>query len=236
MWTLLRGDDVFFDIGANRGCISLHAATFSEFQGEIHSFEPVPETFADLDSLVQQAQLNDRIHCHQVALSNRSGVGTMILPDPAQSGWAKISGDGLGFQVPFTRLDDMDLPNPKFLKIDVEGHELEVLKGAETTLRRSKAFIVFESWLLPQNPGKTAAPWQFLADLGYVFFCPAWRSKDDTSLITVSNMPTGKNREFQLVLIPCELEHRMFGPEQWSYLACHGDRCEELARALTITP
>ena len=31
MWTLIKGDDVFFDIDANWGCISLHAATFSEF-------------------------------------------------------------------------------------------------------------------------------------------------------------------------------------------------------------
>jgi len=234
MEALLDGDDVFVDVGANWGCLALHAASFAGYDGHIHAFEPVPETFSDLSSLVQQAGLEGRVHCHQSALSDRAGEGKMILPDPAQSGWAQISEDTSGFQVDLRRFDEMGIAPPKLIKIDVEGHELEVLKGAEATLRSHKPFVVFESWLDPRDPAATASPWRFLAELDYAFFCPAWHR--DPDLVSISNMPPDGNEDFRLRLVPCTLEHRMFGIEHWSYLACHRDRYAELAGVFSDEP
>ena len=164
-------------------------------------------------------------------MSERTGTATMVLPDPAQSGWAQLTEDSAGFQVNLLRFDDLDTAPPKVIKIDAEGHELQVMKGAEATLRRHKPFVVFESWLDPRNPAAAAGPWRYLAELGYVFFCPAWHR--DRDLISVSNMPPEDRSEFRLRLVSCTLEHRMFGVEHWSYLACHQDRYAELARVFS---
>jgi hypothetical protein len=59
-------------------------------------------------------------------------------------------------------LDHWNLSGVAFVKIDVEGHELEVLRGAEQTLRRNRATILVEV-----KPPNRAAVADFLAGLGY---------------------------------------------------------------------
>ena len=228
MEKILRDDEVFFDIGANWGCLSFYAATFPGYRGEIHAFEPMPGTHADLQSVVEQTSLKDRITCHRVGLSDRTDKGTMILPDGVQSGWAKIVTDGEGVEVSLSRLDDMALPAPTFMKIDAEGHELALLKGAEKTLTDAKPFIVFENWLNPHNLEETMGPWCYLESQGYEFYCPAWRRRSEQGPdVSLSNMPPDGAEQ---CLIPTLKEHRFLGPEHWSFLAVHKDRVEELAR------
>jgi len=228
MEKVLRDDEVFFDIGANWGCLSFYAAAFPDYRGQIHAFEPMPGTHADLQSVVEQTSLTDRITCHKLGLSDRTTSGTMILPDGVQSGWAKIVPDGEGISVDLSRLDDMNLPSPRLMKIDAEGHELELLKGAEKTLSDTKPYIVFENWLSHQNIEETIGPWSYLESLGYVFYCPAWRK--DTGFgpeIALSNMPPDGACQ---CLIPLLKEHRYLGTEHWSFLAVHKDRVAELTR------
>jgi len=228
MEKFLKGDDVFFDIGANWGCLSFYAAAFPDYEGQIHAFEPVPGTHADLQSVVDQTALTNRITCHKIGLSDRTDKGTMVLPDGVQSGWAKIVADGQGIEVALSRLDDMDLPSPTFLKIDAEGHELALLKGAERTLNKAKPHIVFENWLDPGNIEEMMGPWCYLDNLGYTFYCPAWRrSTDQGPEVFLSNMPPEGAEQ---CLIPCLKEHRFLGPEHWSFLAVHKDRVTEFAR------
>jgi FkbM family methyltransferase len=228
MEKLLEKDEVFFDIGANWGCLSFYAAAFPNYTGAIHAFEPMPGTHTDLQNVVDQTGLSSRITCHKVGLSDRTDSGTMILPDGIQSGWAKIVKGGKGIDVELSRLDDMDLPDPKFLKIDAEGHELELLRGAEKTLQKSKPFIMFENWLTPHELEEMIGPWCFLESLGYTFFCPGWRRETPAGPeVSFDNMPPDGAEQ---CLIPVLKEHRFMGPTHWSFLAVHEEKINELTK------
>jgi len=230
MEKVLRDREVLFDVGANWGCISLYAAAFAGYRGEIHAFEPMPGTYSDLQSVVDQTSLGDRIHCHKVGLSDQTDTAIMVLPDRVQSGWARIvpGGAGNGVDVAVARLDDMGLPSPTFMKIDVEGHELAMLQGAEKTLTDAKPYIVFENWLNRQDVAETMGPWCFLENLGYVFYCPAWyRETPHGPEISLTNMPPTGARQ---CLLPYLKEHRFLGPEHWSFLAVHRDRLADLIK------
>lgn len=139
---LLRHDRVFFDIGANWGYFTHYAATIDGYRGPIHAFEPAPAPYADLEDLVQQAGYGDRVQCHRMALSDRSGESAMTAADPLTCGWSKVDAGG---SVPITmaRLDDMDIPAPDVIKMDVEEHELAVLKGGARELGKHKPHILF---------------------------------------------------------------------------------------------
>jgi Methyltransferase FkbM domain len=64
------------------------------------------------------------------------------------------------------RLDDLGLDNVGLIKIDVEGHELAVLRGAAHTLRRHQPTLVIEAEER-HHPGAVAAVTEFLGGLGY---------------------------------------------------------------------
>jgi FkbM family methyltransferase len=230
---LLRGEAVFFDIGANWGCLSFQAASLDGFDGRIHAFEPVPTTFADLADLTRQAGLEDVITCHRIGLSDRSAQGRMVLPDGGQTGWAKVVGEGTAgaFEVELKALDDLDLPAPTLIKIDAEGLEYNILRGAEKMLQRDKPGIVFENWLAGDVENETMAPLRFLEKLGYVLYCPCWRDGPNaTDGLSISNMPKRPGDRKYLTLLPMRAEHRYFGPTHWSYFAWHQDRTDELVR------
>ena len=111
----------------------------------VWSFEPNPEMAS---FLTRVASPNVRVEA--VALSNRSGTGTLFAPeDVGHDALAALSTRNLAngvrsIEVPLRRLDDYRLEEVQFMKIDVEGHELEVLKGAEETIARCGATILVE--------------------------------------------------------------------------------------------
>jgi FkbM family methyltransferase len=92
--------------------------------------------------------------------------------------------------LPMQRLDDLgiDLPGPMLLKLDVQGFELEVLKGASETLKRTEV-ILSEVSLLPYNKG---APLMheviaYLAERDFLPFdiCGGWRRSSDEALAQI---------------------------------------------------
>jgi len=228
---LLRGDDVFIDIGANWGMETLHAAALENWRGDIHAFEPVPATFADLYSLVHQAGLEDRVHCHNTALSNEAGVATMQYSDGFSSGTAAISnaGDAAGgVSVTKTRLDDLGLPDPAFIKLDVEGHEARALEGAAQMIARSRPFIIFETWFSEKNFKDSEDVFEVLDDMGYVFFRPAWglKTANGISVWPHTQPPSHTGRLF--TLIPMNDRIRPFMAQHVDIFACHRERLDDL--------
>lgn len=133
---LLPDDGVMLDIGANWGHVSLFAASRPGFHGTIHAFEPMPGTYADLVSTVNETRMGGLVKLHQVALANHEGVAHMAVPDGEQSGLASFTDKG-GSPVQVTRLDLLDLPGPDLMKIDVEGHEADMLRGARETIQKT---------------------------------------------------------------------------------------------------
>ncbi|HYE48435.1 MAG TPA: FkbM family methyltransferase [Azospirillaceae bacterium] len=134
------------DAGAHHGQFSLLAAALWP-QAEIHAFEPQPDAARRFMAVFAGDR---RVHLHRCALgaadgtaaltvSRRSDNSSLLPPSPAQIDFAPGTGPAGRIDVPLRRLDGVlsvhDLAGrPTLLKIDVQGSELEVLRGAEGLL------------------------------------------------------------------------------------------------------
>jgi FkbM family methyltransferase len=138
---------VAIDAGANAG---LYSYGLSRFCQKVHAFEINP---AHCRMLRDFAAPN--VEIHGVGLSNAPGEKTLFTPvhpgGMILESWASLEpGNCPGAQeyletsVHVVPLDRMNFPECVFLKIDVEGHELQVLEGAEQTLLRTRPRILIE--------------------------------------------------------------------------------------------
>jgi len=154
----------------------------------------------------------------------------MEIPDSVNSGWAKLVASG-GFPVRLARLDGLDLPDPDFVKIDAEGHEFRILKGAAALLRRSRPHLILENWLERRDMAATLAPLRFLESEGYRLFMPCWQaaSAGETIIWPEPHPPTA-DPEQVFVLVPVSAEQRLFMAEHLSVYACPVERMAELER------
>lgn len=138
------------DIGANIGCTAL-ALSQIVGNGRVAAFEPVPRTFAYLS---KNAEAVPNVAIHNFALGKEPGTLPMQGAEGDSSGAFIANQFHIGnagyFQVdvPVRRLDDafpsLGLDRVDFIKIDVEGFELDVFEGAAETLRRFKPRVVLE--------------------------------------------------------------------------------------------
>lgn len=129
------------DVGANIGS---HSINFAKTADVVYAFEPHPHTYYNLcaNILLHQA-LN--VHPFQYALSSEDGNTTVWNIDPTARNSAMGIMVGVGdLPVPMRKIDSLDFSPLHFIKIDVEGHELEVLRGAEQTLQRESLIVFVE--------------------------------------------------------------------------------------------
>ena len=146
---VIQPGDIFFDIGANAGVITLDVAQTFRDKVIIHAFEPQP-TLAR--SLAVSITLNEfkNVHLHQQLLGDRQcetdlqiadhGIHTSLIAREANA-------------TPLScRMETLDAlvaggqaPAPTVIKIDVEGAELQVLRGARKTLCSAPPAIIFEA-------------------------------------------------------------------------------------------
>jgi FkbM family methyltransferase len=143
----LKADDVLYDIGANVGAYSLVAASWTRRQATIYAFEPGYTTFPNLVANIFANQCEAAVVPFQVALGAETTLAefryTTLDPGGADHGGivgAGKSRPGIRSQwVPSFRLDDfvtlLDLRSPTHIKIDVDGGELPVLRGADRLLK-----------------------------------------------------------------------------------------------------
>lgn len=156
-----------FDIGANCGFFTARLLTTPGYRGHVHAFELVPSTFDALARMRDDCGFTDRLTCHPFGLSDTAAhVGVEV---GVHSTLARIA-DGGTVRAEVKTLDSLDLPSPDMVKIDVEGHETQVLDGARGTLGKARPLVVFESWYRPRDPGDMRAPFDRLAAHGYDFF------------------------------------------------------------------
>src|SRR5210317_1073903 len=142
------GTDIL-DIGANIGYNTL---IFSDY-GPVLSFEPIFHQIVGMN--VEKNTLRHPVRVIPCALSDEKVISTIHLPTPGKNPENRINYGGASFNhkedikgqcvdVQCQRLDDIYTGTPSFLKIDVEGHELRVLKGAEETLKKHKPTVLIE--------------------------------------------------------------------------------------------
>ncbi len=180
---VLKPGDCFYDVGANYGIYTLWSAPLVGPTGEVHAFELVPATRDGLNRLVRQNALaNVTVVASAAGAYDGSGRIRVV---PGASGLAHLAGqsradnaDGTeesdGLAVTVRTLDGYawDHRPPNLIKIDVEGHELAVLRGARELLATHHPAVVFEfisSHQARANTPSSAIP-DLLADCGYQIF------------------------------------------------------------------
>jgi len=140
----LRSDDVVVDVGANFGLTALAAFSAVGSGGQVHAFEPHPRIFSFLVGNIEFNGAQAVVTPYNLAIGERPG--TVFLTDERADDQNRVSSDATGVRVPMSTLDDAAsrLPPVALLKIDVEGYEKFVLRGATQTLART-ACVYFES-------------------------------------------------------------------------------------------
>jgi len=152
-----------FDVGANSGAFSLKLAVNSYTTGieqlTIHAFEPNP-TVVDVftENLKLNATLTERVKICPLALGNLDGT-CAIQFDESNTGAGRVVENGES-TIEILKLDtyvqENQIQNVTFIKIDVEGFEPEVLKGAKETIEKFKPALFIEmtdSWF--KNKGSS---------------------------------------------------------------------------------
>lgn len=139
----LKLGDVVIDVGANIGQLSLIAADVVGTSGHVYAFEPHPRTFKFLEG---NLILNKTRNVTATRAAIGETVGTLRLSDGFQDDGNRVECRG-AVVVPVQSLDSIPFSESAIdlLKIDVEGFELFVLKGAANVLSRVKC-VLLESW------------------------------------------------------------------------------------------
>lgn len=165
----VEAGDVALDVGANIGTHTLALARLAGPQGFVYAFEPQRLVFQTLCANIALNSLTN-VHCVNAAVGEEAGTLRMSDADPKQPnnfGGAQVALLGSGQQgVPVTRvvLDDfLDVDRLKLVKIDVEGMESEVLRGAHRTLARFKPLLYVENAFADKSPELVAV----LREMGY---------------------------------------------------------------------
>lgn len=138
----IRPGDVFYDIGANVGAYSLIAAKATGNGARVYAFEPAPPSFSDLSRNIVLNGCAESVTALPIALWSDDRVLSLASLPTAGAAQHAVSTDADAGAVAMLgiSLDDLverfGLPVPTHAKIDTDGHELEVLRGAERTLAR----------------------------------------------------------------------------------------------------
>ena len=124
-------NDIIIDAGAFPGDFSVLASRF----GKVYAFEPEPENFQYLKEFLYANQA-ENVEALNLAISDKSGNGYLI-PDGVKSSICDNGCNNGLVEVELTSIDDflsqIGSPYP-LIKMDIEGHEIKALRGAERTL------------------------------------------------------------------------------------------------------
>ena len=155
----IRDGDMVFDLGANVGYFTALMDSLVRPYGQVHSFEPAAETFARLGETKRLLKL-DRSVLHKEAISDTTGqVDFWVSMDGSDAQQSTLKNAGLGDNARYNRvgattLDAFiaemktgDAEKIAFIKCDIEGAEITMLKGARNLLSAANPPM----WLIEHN-------------------------------------------------------------------------------------
>jgi FkbM family methyltransferase len=151
MRTYIRPGMIAVDLGAHAGYWTMAMSSLVGSDGRVLSFEPNPSTMARLQETSRINHL-ENVRLFELAASDRTGPVAFAALDDERSPSSRISDDAHPaagvFQVDSTRLDDLwgkeNLPDPGFVKLDVEDHEVAAIRGGREMLARALPVMLIE--------------------------------------------------------------------------------------------
>lgn len=189
----------FYDIGANSGYFGVMAAFVGKGNINTYSFEPLPN-YAELIKISSILnKLSDNIKIFNFALGSENKTGTIQIAGSGSSLVPAFLGDNKlpVKEISIKKLDDVivkeALPAPDFIKVDVEGYELDVIKGALNTITKAKPVLFIEIAFSLNNIDRdfknphAAEVFDLLTGLGYNAFIV----KDGVHKVTPDSMQDG---------------------------------------------
>ncbi len=141
----LRPGQVVVDVGANIGYYVLFEASLVGPEGRVYGIEPVPDNFSLLE---RNIALNayDTIELHRFAVSEATGRSVMHLSHLRNwHAMTPVQGTGRTIEVEVRSLDAFldGKPFPALVRMDVEGHEYEILRGMQRTISEAPELTLF---------------------------------------------------------------------------------------------
>ena len=169
----LRPGMAVFDVGAHFGLITLTAASTVGSSGSVHSFEPGKKQLRFLRHNIGLSSFSSFVHVNEVAVSDKPGMLGYV--EGKTLGGSRVTADFDGNGVTATTLDayceENGIEEVDLLKIDVEGHELQVLNGFLRAMDSTKPprLVLYEcDENTCQNHGYSAKDLHmFMLDRGY---------------------------------------------------------------------
>jgi FkbM family methyltransferase len=195
---------LMLDVGANRG---MYAAAALRFSKGVVAFEPQPH----LAALMRKC-LPSSVEIAECAVSDTTGVATLFVPlDPRGHAEARIIGQsgergehaGVPRRVPTVSLDQaIDRP-VGLIKIDVEGHEIAVLRGADRIVGRFRPNVIIE---LEErhHPGTIDWVWNWFEAKEYDGFCVQTSGLARIAPQSVPRSPTEDEYIYNFIFLPRE--------------------------------
>jgi FkbM family methyltransferase len=169
--TLMRPGGTAVDVGANQGLFSFALSAVAE---RVVAFEPNPDY-----AFFARVMLRGRATVHPVALSDEAGRATFHVPSADDGMVLHFAGSLKGthsqfqivtrYEVEVRTLDQYALADVRFIKVDVEGSEREVLDGARATIARDRPVLLLEL-LSGTHPAPGAIAAGICEDFGYEAF------------------------------------------------------------------
>jgi FkbM family methyltransferase len=139
----LKKNLIIFDVGAHKGQTSSHLCKLFP-HSIIQAFEPSPTLFAEIEKNLSKRK---NIRCHNFALGETNEKAFLTRPDSDLCGQVVKAKENNSTSISVRRLDDFCLDESisaiDLLKIDVEGNELSVLKGASGMIDKNAVSAIF---------------------------------------------------------------------------------------------
>ena len=219
---LIRPRDTVVDVGANFGWYSTLFAKLAGPTGRVFAFEPVPSTYDRLTDNLERNGLSHNVTAVRSAVGEQPGeVDVYVFGDLSHSCASLSPLDQDNFktvQAPIVNLDDFlceqQIAQVDFLKCDVEGSELAVLKGCRRLLSAPAAPIVMAELNADTSRafGHTKDDiWQFLRDAGYDRF---YEIRSTQSVRRVTDLPEVRKLDLLLAAKGDAVERRLAPREQ----------------------
>jgi FkbM family methyltransferase len=154
----IRPDDCVWDVGANVG---FYTERFSRLARHVIAFEPVAENFRQIESKGMP-----NVTCFQIALGDAAGEEPVFIDGPFSSVAVPPYAGAPQQTVKIVRGDDLaSLRQPVVVKIDVEGYEIEVIRGMQRILSGVRALFVEIHFQVLEERGMRQAPAALVKDL-----------------------------------------------------------------------